>query len=66
MVCKLFDKKSASSDVNTTHANKSVFLMSVLLGLAEELHKSIIRKFKKRTVYSRFKDNIWGDWLADM
>ena len=59
MVCKLFDKKSAGSDVNT-HANKSVFLMSALLGLAEELHKSIIRKFKKRTVYSRFKDNIWG------
>ena len=24
--------------------------------LAEELHKPIIRKFKKRTVYSRFKD----------
>ena len=59
MVCKLFDKKSAGSDVNT-HANKSVFIMSVLLGLAEELHKPIIRKFKKRTVYSRFKENIWG------
>ena len=28
--------------------------------LAEELHKTIIRKFKKRTVYSRFKDNTWG------
>ena len=26
--------------------------------LAEELHKPIIRNFKKRTVYSRFKDNI--------
>ena len=23
-------------------------------------------KFKKRTVYSRFKDNIWGADLADM
>ena len=50
MVCKLFDKKSAGSDVNT-HANKSVFIMSVLLGLAEELHKPIIRG---------------GGWLADM
>ena len=27
--------------------------------LAEELHKPIIRKFKKRKVYSTFKDNIW-------
>ena len=34
--------------------------------LAEVLHKPIIRKYKKRTVYSRFKDNIWGADLADM
>ena len=34
--------------------------------LAEELHKQIIRNLKKRTVYSRFKDNIWGANLADM
>ena len=34
--------------------------------LAEELHKPSIRKFKKRIVYSRFKDNIWGADLADM
>ena len=34
--------------------------------LAEELHKSIIRKFKKRKVYSTFKDNIWDGDLADM
>ena len=34
--------------------------------LAEELHKPIIRKFKKRKVYSAFKDNIWGADLADM
>ena len=33
---------------------------------AEELHKLIIRNFKKRTVYSRFKDNIWSADLADM
>ena len=36
------------------------------LDLAEELHKPIIRKFKKGTVYSRFKDNIWGADLPDM
>ena len=34
--------------------------------LAEELHKAIIRKFKKRKVYSAFKDNVWGADLADM
>ena len=34
--------------------------------LAEELHKPIIRKFKKRKVYSSFIDNIWGADLADM
>ena len=34
--------------------------------LAEELHKPIIGNFKKRTVYFRFKDNIWGADLPDM
>ena len=34
--------------------------------LAKELHKPIIRKFKKRKVYTGFKDNIWGADLADM
>ena len=34
--------------------------------LAEELHKLIVRKTKKRTVYSSFKDSIWGAELADI
>ena len=34
--------------------------------LADELHKPIIRKFKKRKVHSSFRDNIWGIDLADM
>ena len=34
--------------------------------LADELHKPIIRKFKKRKVYSSWRDNIWGADLADM
>ena len=34
--------------------------------LANELHKPIIRKFKKRRVYGSYKDNIWGVDLADM
>ena len=36
------------------------------LDLAEDLHKPSFRKFKKRTVYSEFKENIWGADLADM
>ena len=62
MVYKFFDKKSADSSVNID-ANKSAFNNKKL---AEELHKSIIRKLKKITVYSGFKDNIWGADLADM
>ena len=34
--------------------------------LANELHQPIIKKFKRRKVYSLFKDNIWGVNLADM
>ena len=33
---------------------------------ADELHKPIIRKFKKKKVYSSFGDKIWGACLADM
>ena len=32
----------------------------------KELHKQIIKKFKKQKVYSSFIDNIWGADLADM
>ena len=58
MVYKFFDKTSAGSIVNIP--------LEFNEQLAKELHKSIIRKFKKRKVYSRFKDNIWGADLADM
>ena len=40
--------------------------MNFINFIAEELHKRIIRKFKKRKVYSAFKDNIWAADLADM
>ena len=56
MVYKFFDKKSKGSGI-TNEFNYQ---------LANELHKPIIRKFKKRKVYSSFKDNIWGVDLADM
>ena len=47
----------------TTLADKSVPQNQQL---AEELHKPIIRKFKKRRLHSIFKDNIRGADLADM
>ena len=56
MVYKFFDKKSSGSGI-TNEPNYQ---------LADEIHKPIIRKFKKRKVYSSFRDNIWGVDLADM
>ena len=44
VVYKFFDRKSAGSGVNT-HANKSAFNNEKL---AEELHKTIIRKIRKK------------------
>ena len=61
MVYNFFDKKSAVSGVNM-HASKSAQTKK----LVEELHKPIIRSFKKITVYYAFKDNIWDADLTDM
>ena len=58
MVYKFFDKKSKGTGVkNKIKQNQQ---------LANKVHKPIIRKFRKRKVYSSFKDNIWGVDLADM
>ena len=59
MVYKFFDKKSEGSGVNTKFAPQNQ-------QLAEELHKPIIKKFKKRKIHAAFKHNIWGVDLADM
>ena len=64
MVYKFFDSKVASPDKKSIGSGAK--LTSQNEQLAEELHKPIIRKFKKRKVYSAFKDNIWGADLADM
>ena len=50
MVYTFFDKKS---------------LVVVKFTQTEELHKPIIRNFKKRKVHSSFIDTIWGADLAD-
>ena len=60
MVYKFFDKKSVSgSGIDTNEIKQN-------LQLELELHKPTTRNFKKGTVYSEFKDNIWGADLADM
>ena len=68
MVYKFFDKKSQGSGIAAPLANKSADNTGLESSkqLAKELHKPIIRNFKKRTVYSGFKDNIWGADLADI
>ena len=62
MVYKFFDKKSVGSGAK--HVNTKLIPQNEQL--AEELHKPIIRKFRKRKVYSEFKDNISAAHLADM
>ena len=59
MVYKFFDKTSTGSCIANNDIKQN-------LRLAKELHKPIIRKFKKRKVYSGYRDNIWGVDLADM
>ena len=57
LVYKFFDKKSSRSGITTNEFNYQ---------LANELHKPVIKRFKKRKVYSSFKDNILGVDLANM
>ena len=59
LVYKFFDKKAKWSRIANKNSKQNILL-------AEELHKPVIRNFKKRAVYSRFKDNIWGADLAGM
>ena len=40
--------------------------VSVFEQLAEKLHKLVIKYFKRRKVYVRFKGNIWAADLAEM
>ena len=53
MVYKFFDKKKGSR-------------VSLNEQLVEELHKPVTKKFKRRKVYARFKDNIQAADLPEM
>ena len=55
IVYKFFDKKSSGNGVNKPNYQQT-----------NELQKLIIKKFKKKKVYSSFGDNILGVDLADM
>ena len=55
IIYKFFNKKIAGGAAQNKNISNEQ--------LAEELHKLIIRKFKK--VYSSLKDNIWGANLVD-
>ena len=57
MVYKFLNKETVGSGIKSVSQNKK---------LPEELHKLIIRKFKKIKVHPAFKDNIWVADLADM
>ena len=60
MVYKFFNERTKRSGINLQAKSLNNEI------LAEELHKPIIKIFKRRKVYSSFKDNIWGVDLADM
>ena len=53
MVHKFFDKKIESG-------------INVNAQLDEELHKPVIKRFKRRKVYVIFKDNIWAAGVVEM
>ena len=61
MVYKFFGKKTGSGTTATSKAG-----VSVNEKLAAELHKPVIKKFKIRKVYTRFKDNIWAADIAEI
>ena len=69
MVYKFFDEKSTAKPSSLERMGSGIakdITKSSSLILADQLHKPVIKKFNKRKVYSKFKDNIWGVDLADM
>ena len=61
MNIRFFFKETGSGVIVTRKARVNVDVM-----LAQELRKPVIIIFKRRKVYSRFKDNIWAADLAEM
>ena len=66
MVYKFFDKNSKGSRIVSNNNNNNNN-NSKQKQLDKELHKPIIRNFKKRTVYSEFREQYlrcWFGWYA--
>ena len=61
MVYKFFDKKTRLEAIATSKTG-----VSANEQIAEELHKPVSKKFKRRKIYTRFKDNIWAIDLDEM
>ena len=59
MVYKFFDESLGSGAMSKRISNLNEVL-------SIELHKPVIKKFKRRKVYARFKDNIWAGDFAEM
>ena len=57
MVYKFFNERTKESGINLQAKSLNNE------ALAEELHKPIIKNFKRRKVYSSFKDNIWSAFI---
>ena len=59
LVYKFFDKETGSGSIATNKAGANVNKV-----LAQELHKPLIKKNQKKTVYAQFKANFWTAHLA--
>ena len=59
MVYKFFDKKSQKVVV-------LIYRWSLMKSQLKNYTNQLLENLKKRIVYSRFKDNIWGADLADI
>ena len=59
-------QRAVASLIYKTCDKKTELRVSINEKVAEELHKTVIKNFKRRKVYARFKDNIWAADLAEM
>ena len=59
-------QRRLASMVYTCVNKKTGLTESINEEQAKELHKPVIKKFKRKVVYARFKNNIWGADLAEM
>ena len=62
----MYIKEHQQSIVYKFSDKKTELEVSLNKQLAEELHKTVIKKLKRIEVYTRFKDNIWVADLAEM